>query len=208
MKDICERYELPYNSGPLVQQWAMVHRTILRLAFPGGTHARSRARTTVNSTTTAHPGRVRRPGSGNAYPPAARPRAPNTTPEGCKAHHPRTGRTNSPSDQACACPVVVGGIAEMIVHCIETGRELTSDDAGHRRGSSPCPSLEGGTISRWSRHLATVITDTASTARDVLVEEGFYEAALAVLTDILEATTSLRRRRRSPRSTAPRLVLP
>ena len=77
----------------------------------------------------------------------------------------------------------------MIVHCIETGRELTSDDAGHRRGSSPCPSLEGGTISRWSRHLATVITDTASTARDVLVEEGFYEAALAVLTDILEATT-------------------
>jgi len=53
-----------------------------------------------------------------------------------------------------------------------------------------------------------VITDTASTARDVLVEEGFYEAALAVLTDILEATTSLRRRRRSPRSTAPRLVLP
>ncbi|QYA99668.1 hypothetical protein I1A62_00095 (plasmid) [Rhodococcus sp. USK10] len=85
----------------------------------------------------------------------------------------------------------------MMVHCIETGRELTSDDAGHRRGSSPCPSLEGDTISRWSRHLATVITDTASTAGDVLVEEGFYEAALAVLTDILEATTSLRRRRRS-----------
>ncbi len=51
------------------------------------------------------------------------------------------------------------------------------------------PVARGDTISRWSRHLATVITDTASTASDVLVEEGFYEAALAVLTDILEATT-------------------
>ena len=36
MKDICERYELPYNSGPFFQQWGMVNRTILRLAFPGG----------------------------------------------------------------------------------------------------------------------------------------------------------------------------
>ncbi|MCQ4122354.1 fatty acid desaturase family protein [Rhodococcus tibetensis] len=36
VKDICERYQLPYNSGPLMQQWGMVHRTILRLAFPGG----------------------------------------------------------------------------------------------------------------------------------------------------------------------------
>ena len=37
VREICERYKLPYNSGPLVQQWFMVHRTILRLAFPGGT---------------------------------------------------------------------------------------------------------------------------------------------------------------------------
>jgi linoleoyl-CoA desaturase len=36
VKEICERYGLPYNSGPFFQQWAMVHRTILRLAFPGG----------------------------------------------------------------------------------------------------------------------------------------------------------------------------
>ncbi|MDJ0360526.1 acyl-CoA desaturase [Rhodococcus sp. H29-C3] len=36
IKDICERYQLPYNSGPLMQQWGMVHRTIARLAFPGG----------------------------------------------------------------------------------------------------------------------------------------------------------------------------
>lgn len=36
VKDICERYELPYNTGPFLQQWAMVQRTILRLAFPGG----------------------------------------------------------------------------------------------------------------------------------------------------------------------------
>src|SRR3954447_15970215 len=34
--EICKRYELPYNTGPLVQQWSMVHRTIARLALPGG----------------------------------------------------------------------------------------------------------------------------------------------------------------------------
>jgi linoleoyl-CoA desaturase len=37
VREICERYGLPYNSGPLHQQLGMVQRTILRLAFPGGT---------------------------------------------------------------------------------------------------------------------------------------------------------------------------
>jgi linoleoyl-CoA desaturase len=36
VKEICERYELPYNTGPFFQQWGMVQRTIARLAFPGG----------------------------------------------------------------------------------------------------------------------------------------------------------------------------
>jgi NADPH-dependent stearoyl-CoA 9-desaturase len=36
VKALCAKYELPYNSGPFAQQWLMVHRTILRLAFPGG----------------------------------------------------------------------------------------------------------------------------------------------------------------------------
>jgi fatty acid desaturase len=36
VRQICERYELPYNTGPFFQQWGMVQRTILRLAFPGG----------------------------------------------------------------------------------------------------------------------------------------------------------------------------
>ena len=36
VKDICERYELPYNSGRLGKQLGSVQRTILRLAFPGG----------------------------------------------------------------------------------------------------------------------------------------------------------------------------
>jgi len=36
IKDICERYELPYNSGRFSKQWFSVHRTIFRLAFPGG----------------------------------------------------------------------------------------------------------------------------------------------------------------------------
>jgi NADPH-dependent stearoyl-CoA 9-desaturase len=36
VKDVCARYGLPYNTGPLSKQLGMVHRTILRLAFPGG----------------------------------------------------------------------------------------------------------------------------------------------------------------------------
>ncbi|MEV0247415.1 acyl-CoA desaturase [Nocardia sp. NPDC050712] len=36
VKEICERYQLPYNAGPLLQQWWMVHRSLARLAFPGG----------------------------------------------------------------------------------------------------------------------------------------------------------------------------
>jgi fatty acid desaturase len=36
VKDICERYGLPYNTGPFSQQLGMVQRKILRLAFPGG----------------------------------------------------------------------------------------------------------------------------------------------------------------------------
>jgi linoleoyl-CoA desaturase len=36
VKEICRRYDLPYNSGPLHRQLGQVHRTILRLAFPGG----------------------------------------------------------------------------------------------------------------------------------------------------------------------------
>jgi NADPH-dependent stearoyl-CoA 9-desaturase len=36
VREICERYQLPYNTGPLHQQLGSVQRTILRLAFPGG----------------------------------------------------------------------------------------------------------------------------------------------------------------------------
>ena len=36
IKDICQRYDLPYNSGPFGRQWFSVQRTIVRLAFPGG----------------------------------------------------------------------------------------------------------------------------------------------------------------------------
>ncbi len=36
VREICERYDLPYNTGPLSKQLGMVHRTIIRLAFPGG----------------------------------------------------------------------------------------------------------------------------------------------------------------------------
>ncbi len=36
VKDICERYDLPYNTGPFFKQIGQVQRTILRLALPGG----------------------------------------------------------------------------------------------------------------------------------------------------------------------------
>ncbi|HEY5194723.1 MAG TPA: acyl-CoA desaturase [Solirubrobacteraceae bacterium] len=36
VRDICQRYGLPYNTGPLSKQLGSVHRTIVRLAFPGG----------------------------------------------------------------------------------------------------------------------------------------------------------------------------
>src|SRR5680860_235789 len=36
VKELCERYELPYNTVPFLKQLGMVQRTILRLAFPGG----------------------------------------------------------------------------------------------------------------------------------------------------------------------------
>jgi linoleoyl-CoA desaturase len=36
VRDLCKRYELPYNTGPFGKQWGKVQRTILRLAFPGG----------------------------------------------------------------------------------------------------------------------------------------------------------------------------
>jgi NADPH-dependent stearoyl-CoA 9-desaturase len=36
VRDVCRRYNLPYNSGPFHRQLGTVHRTILRLAFPGG----------------------------------------------------------------------------------------------------------------------------------------------------------------------------
>jgi fatty acid desaturase len=36
VRDICRRYELPYNTGAFHRQLGTVHRTILRLAFPGG----------------------------------------------------------------------------------------------------------------------------------------------------------------------------
>ena len=36
VKAICEKYELPYNTGRFGKQWGSVQRTIIRLAFPGG----------------------------------------------------------------------------------------------------------------------------------------------------------------------------
>jgi NADPH-dependent stearoyl-CoA 9-desaturase len=36
VREVCRRHGLPYNTGPLHRQLGTVHRTILRLAFPGG----------------------------------------------------------------------------------------------------------------------------------------------------------------------------
>jgi hypothetical protein len=73
----------------------------------------------------------------------------------------------------------------MLVHTIEMEQDLASEDAG----SADVLTLlvaQGDTIARLSRHLATVIAETAFTAGDVLVEEDFYDTVVEVLTDILE----------------------
>ena len=36
VREVCRRYGLPYNTGPFSKQLGSVHRTIVRLAFPGG----------------------------------------------------------------------------------------------------------------------------------------------------------------------------
>jgi linoleoyl-CoA desaturase len=36
VRAVCEKYGLPYNTGPFGKQWLSVQRTIIRLAFPGG----------------------------------------------------------------------------------------------------------------------------------------------------------------------------
>jgi len=36
VKAVCEKWGLPYNTGPFRKQWGTVQRTIVRLAFPGG----------------------------------------------------------------------------------------------------------------------------------------------------------------------------
>ncbi len=36
VKAICEKYDLPYNTGPFGKQFGMVQRTLVRLALPGG----------------------------------------------------------------------------------------------------------------------------------------------------------------------------
>ena len=38
VKDICQRYGLPYNAGPLPKQFGSVVKKICRLALPGSGH--------------------------------------------------------------------------------------------------------------------------------------------------------------------------
>ena len=47
VKDICERYELPYNSGPLHKQFGSVVRKIARLALPGSGSSEPQPETAV-----------------------------------------------------------------------------------------------------------------------------------------------------------------
>ena len=78
VKDLCERYALPYNTGPLFKQLGTVQRTILRLAFPGGSprpkpgpyHARTRILGTLarHQPTVPDPGPTGPHGSGPEQP--------------------------------------------------------------------------------------------------------------------------------------------
>ena len=61
VKEICERYELPYNTGPFLKQLGMVQRTILR-SPPRRQAAPSPARTPATTRPRATPGATpRRP---------------------------------------------------------------------------------------------------------------------------------------------------
>jgi NADPH-dependent stearoyl-CoA 9-desaturase len=42
VREVCRKYGLPYNTGPLGRQLGAVHRTIFRLALPGGAPKRKR----------------------------------------------------------------------------------------------------------------------------------------------------------------------
>ena len=55
VKAICEKYQLPYNTGPFLKQWTMVQRTLIRLAFPGG-KVRPKAPAYVEPTAYEDPG--------------------------------------------------------------------------------------------------------------------------------------------------------
>jgi NADPH-dependent stearoyl-CoA 9-desaturase len=44
VREVCRRHGLPYNTGSLRRQLGSVHRTILRLAFPGGHERAAQAR--------------------------------------------------------------------------------------------------------------------------------------------------------------------
>ena len=94
VREICERYELPYNSGRFGKQWYTVHRTIFRLAFPGGTAAR-RSPGPYRSPGRA-PGRAAGRERGAAVPragcpPNTRPRAPSTSPAASAVEPPARG---------------------------------------------------------------------------------------------------------------------
>jgi linoleoyl-CoA desaturase len=62
VREICERYDLPYNTGPFSKQLGMVHRTIIRLAVPGGKPRPKPG---------PYRGGLRRPGEAGAQPEAA-----------------------------------------------------------------------------------------------------------------------------------------
>jgi NADPH-dependent stearoyl-CoA 9-desaturase len=55
VREICERYGLPYNAGPLPTQYAKVWRKIIRLAFPGGAKAEAPRRLVPRRRTTPAP---------------------------------------------------------------------------------------------------------------------------------------------------------
>ena len=55
VREICERYELPYNTGPFSKQLGTVQRTILRLAFPGGKPGPSPVPTAATTATSPTP---------------------------------------------------------------------------------------------------------------------------------------------------------
>ena len=146
VREICERYGLPYNSGPFRHQLGMVQRTILRLAFPGGPDTQKpgpysgplvRGRASRDSEPTCARWRAQRRRAGRPAarrPAIIRPACHRARRDPHRDRHPvrrRAARRRGRVRRAHAPPR--GPRLRRLVVCGTTGEAATLDDEEHLR---------------------------------------------------------------------------